>query len=109
MSARDITRLPQWAQKTIHQLEADLAQANLALQEGPGNSNVFRQRGLRREDQPIGRNLPIRFTFGDRVGFNAITVRHEPGRAAGLDIIGDDRLVIVPLASNHIGIRFTER
>lgn len=106
-------RLPKWARDYIAHLERRAVNAEAQAAEataGPADSNVFREWGLRHDDQPIGRNAAIRYKLVDGRDFaNSITVRIRHDDPHALDINGDCQIAVEPRAGNSIRVRLVDR
>ena len=105
----NVEKLPKWAQEYVAALKrrGDNAIRELdQIKNPPGDSNVFRLWGLSPDDEALGKGAHIRFRVLDQKFNNSINVRITGG---GLEINGDDGLVVMPSSSNHIRIELMER
>jgi hypothetical protein len=99
-SERDVTKLPQWAQRRIEKLERDLAHARDKLSQGPENSDTFAD-AYSENPRPLGQGTTIRFVYGDRW--------HQQFQARldgdTLHVSGGNSIFIEPRASNSVYVK----
>lgn len=98
--ARDVTKLPKWAQTRIDTLERNNAYLKAVLAEGPEDSDTFAD-PYSDSPRPLGKRTMIRFDVGDS------SREHFDVRLEGdvLEVYGGSALMLRPHAANVVKLK----
>lgn len=101
MKARDITKLPQWAQQQISRLESDVAYWKAKWDRADsGDTNTWIWNGMPEDDMPLPPDSRIRFQLHESRDGD-VTVMVRDGK---LEINGGRRMKVLPMSSNLIEV-----